>query len=52
MKYYVIQSSQNTRGVWVQESDVDDTVEYNFDGHKKITVTEISEAEYFARIYG
>jgi|TARA_B110000908_G_scaffold83444_1_gene99872 hypothetical protein len=52
MKYFIIQSAKNRRGIWVQESDVAETIEYDFDGHKKITKTEISEEEYYARIYG
>jgi hypothetical protein len=51
-KYYIVQSNQNSRGIWVEESDLADTKKYDFAGHKRVTVTEISQEEYFARIHG
>ena len=51
-KYYIVQSNQNLRGIWVEESDLADTKEYDFAGHKRVTVTEIEQEEYEARIHG
>ena len=49
-KYYIIQSNKNPRGIWVEESDLEDVKENYFSGHKRVTVTPISEEEYYARI--
>ena len=51
MKYYIIQSNKNTRGIWVQEDDVQDTIEYDFAGHKRVTKTEITEEHYMHLLY-
>jgi hypothetical protein len=50
MKYFIIQSAKNPRGIWVIEDDVDEIMEHYFAGHKRVTKTEISEEEYYARI--
>jgi len=51
-KYFIIQSRKNSRGIWVHESDLTETKEHYFAGHKNVTVTEISEEEYYSRING
>jgi len=52
MKYFIIQSLKNRRGIWGEEEDVAEILEHYFAGHKKVTKTEISEEEYFHSIYG
>jgi len=52
MLYFIIQSNQNSRGIVVEESDVDDTLEHDFKGHKNVVKTEISEEQYMHRIMG
>tara|TARA_R110000796_G_scaffold64465_1_gene149388 strand:+ start:5280 stop:5450 length:171 start_codon:yes stop_codon:yes gene_type:complete len=52
MKYFIIMSNKNPRGIWVEADDVEDTIKHNFRGHKRVTKTEISREEYMARVYG
>ena len=52
MEYFIIQSNQNVRGIVCEESDIDETREWYFEGHTNIKVNEISEAEYNHHIYG
>jgi|TARA_R110000796_G_scaffold148262_6_gene265133 hypothetical protein len=52
MKYFIIYSQKNTRGIWVSEDDVDESIHNDFHNHKKIKRIEITQEEYEARING
>jgi hypothetical protein len=51
-KYFIVSSNKNQRGIWCEESDVDDVKEHYFEGHKSVRVNEISEEHYYQLIYG
>jgi hypothetical protein len=52
MKYYIVESLQNKRGIWVSEDDLKDTIKFDFAGHKGVRYYEISKERYYQLIHG
>tara|TARA_R110000868_G_scaffold192335_1_gene436739 strand:+ start:331 stop:498 length:168 start_codon:yes stop_codon:yes gene_type:complete len=55
MKYYIVHSNKNPRGIWCSDEDLSEVKENYFsksDGHKKVGQTEITEEHYYHLIHG
>jgi hypothetical protein len=52
IKYYIIQSRKNVRGVWASEDDLAEIIENEFSGHAGVITTQITERHYMNLING